>query len=453
MNDPRIIAIRILVEADKAGSTLDQAIDRHAGRLAELSKRDRALANTIVFGTLRWRQQLDRVIADCSTRALETIGPEALFALRTGLYQIIYLERIPVSAAVNTAVNAVKKLSNKGAASFVNAVLRKASARHAAMPLPDRNRDPDAYISARCSLPLWLVRKWTQRYGTEATIALGDAINSVPPITLRANTLKTDRETLKGMLEGQCGSLAFTEHSPVGLSMVSPEIPIHETEAFKQGLFQVQDEAAQMVAFLLAPRPGEHVLDACAGLGGKTGHIAQIMNNQGSITAADTSPVKLSHLDNDMKRLGITIVSTRALDLLDAGLKKETGHFDRVLLDAPCTGLGVMRRNPDTKWKRTPADITRLAKQQRTMIASAADLVRPGGTLVYAVCSCEPQENDRVIEDFLAKRNDFFLDPALPDTPGIPALPSLVDKGIFRTYPAVLSMDGFFAAILKRRDV
>ena len=221
-------------------------------------------------------------------------------------------------------------------------------------------------------------------------------------------------------------------------------------------MFQIQDEAAQIVTDFLAPLPNEKILDACAGLGGKTGHIAQLMENKGTIIASDVDPKKLESLELESKRLGIDIIHTKPLNLLKTSIKDFNFYFDRVLIDAPCTGLGVLRRNPDTKWDRSKNDIARLSGQQKKMLNSAANLVKPGGLLVYAVCSCEKEENEDVIHHFLNKRKDFSIDKDFKSNNYDSLITSLIDslitrEGFLKTYPDANNMDGFFAARLKRK--
>jgi 16S rRNA (cytosine967-C5)-methyltransferase len=323
-------------------------------------------------------------------------------------------------------------------------VLRKATTRYTEVAMPDKKADPALFVSKSRSIPLWLSRRWIDRFGLEACLGLLDAINTIPPITLRANTLKTNRDGLAKAMEDHVETMEPTVHAREGLSITRPTTPIHQTEAFIAGLFQVQDEAAQLVTTLLDPKPGERILDACAGLGGKTGHLGQLMENQGEIVAWDLDHKKLKILTTEMERLGITNVSAQKMDALNLAPEALDTPFDRVLVDAPCTGLGVLRRNPDARWHRTKKDIKRLAVQQKTILNNLADLVKPGGIIVYAVCSCEPEENERVMDAFLDKRTDFTVVPQ--------SHPLTSEKGIFKTYPDTLGMDGFFAVAMKKSN-
>ena len=259
--------------------------------------------------------------------------------------------------------------------------------------------------------------------------------------------MKTDRAVLLEALSSKVADIEKTKFTDEGLSFNSPVTAIHELKEFKRGFFQVQDEAAQIITHFLAPRPGEKILDACAGFGGKTGHIAQIMDNQGIVIAADTGGRKLESLAADMKKLNINIVKTRAINIIKSSIKDFDFYFDRVLVDAPCTGLGVLRRNPDTKWKRSRNDMKRLGSKQKKILNASASLVKPGGILVYAVCSCETEENENVIQHFLDRRKDFSIDTEFEPS-GYDQL--ITQKGFLKTYPEINNMDGFFAARLIR---
>lgn len=453
IKDPRHIAVNVLVSWHTSPHTLDKSLENHSDEISSLSKKDRNLCNALIFGVLRHREAIDWILCAFSKTPLETTHTTLLYLLRTALFQILYMDRIPVFAVINTSVDIAKIRLSKKAAGFVNAVLRNAAENFSNIPFPDEKKDKAKFISVKFSLPLWLSRKWNHAFGFEKTCRLCRQINTIPQITLRTNTLKTNRQSLAGELSTLAENIQLTAYAAQGISFTSPHISIHEFEAFKRGLFQIQDEAAQMVTQFLAPRPGEKILDACAGLGGKTGHIAQVMENKGTLVAVDIEPEKLESIKLDSKRLGIDIIQTKPLNLLKTSIKNFDFYFDRVLLDAPCTGLGVMRRNPDTKWKRTKNDIIRLSGQQKKMLNAAASLVKPGGLLVYAVCSCEQEENEDVIHTFLNKRKDFSIDKAFESGNDHNSMTRFISReGFLKTYPEVNDMDGFFAARLRRKS-
>jgi 16S rRNA (cytosine967-C5)-methyltransferase len=362
--------------------------------------------------------------------------------LRLGLFQAVLLDRIPASAAVNTSVQLAKEQAPAWVAGFVNALLRNAAKNWNQVPLPDPVREPDRHLAVRCSLPLWLVRRWIGRFGEAQAESLCRAVNEIPPVTARVNTLQTSRSRLIAALQTECSEVAAGKISPEAVIFRNPVGAVPSLESHRKGWFQVQDEAAQLVVHLLDPQPGELILDACSGLGGKTGHIAQQMQNRGKIIAEDKDENKLTRLASEMSRLLITIVECRTVDLIEEpGACSES--FDRVLLDAPCSGLGVLRKNPDARWRTEKMALKRFAGHQQRLLDRVAPMVKPAGVLVYAVCTTEPEETDGVVDAFLASRPDF--QPLRPSAlPGF--LQDLVDeRGRFETFPHRHGTDGFFA--------
>jgi 16S rRNA (cytosine967-C5)-methyltransferase len=448
-HDPRKKALDVLNTLNRGKNTLDSILGDIPQDERYLSRKDRALFTAMVYGVLRWRRRLDHVITHFSNTPIQKIEPGVLNILRLGLFQIIYLDRIPDSAAVNTSVEITKQIGASRAAGFVNALLRKAAANYSSVHFPAFEADPVTFLSAGQSLPGWLAQRWLKRFDKEAIMILCDTINSIPPITIRTNTLKTTREQLILSLENQVERIESTSVAPDGIKLINPKRPIPELSAFKNGWFQVQDEAAQLVALLLNPQPGESVLDACAGLGGKTAHIAQLMQNKGSVTAIDRDEKKLQQLDSEMQRLNIPIVHTQGHDLNSALDKNQFDVFDRILLDAPCSGLGVLRRNPDIKWNSTEKSLKRHANIQKRFLETLAPMVKPDGVLVYSVCSIEPEENEAVIHSFLKNNPEFVIDKSLGQVPE--TILSLIEpKTGFKTLPILNDLDGFFLTRLKR---
>jgi 16S rRNA (cytosine967-C5)-methyltransferase len=326
----------------------------------------------------------------------------------------------------------------------VNAILRNALREKESIAWPDMAKDPGRAIAVIHSHPRWLVERWLDEYGIDETIAICRKNNSIPPLAVRVNALKTSREKAIAALAGEGITVETASFSPDGLLLLPPAAGLRETAAFRDGLIRVQDEASQLVARLCAPQPGERVLDLCAGAGGKTLHIAALMENRGKITAVDLHPDKLRLLAAEAGRLGVTIVETLPGDA--AGTPEAFhGAFDRVLLDAPCSGLGTLRRNPEIRWRITPADLEKCSQIQRRLLRSAADCVKPGGRLVYTTCAVTAEENENVVGDFLAGHPEYTR--ISPD--GMP--PALVDThSFFRTFPHRHGTDGFFGAVFVR---
>jgi 16S rRNA (cytosine967-C5)-methyltransferase len=434
--------------------TLDMALDRileESGKT--FSRRDHALISALTYGVMRRRAELDWMIAHFSRTPLSKIDPPILNILRLGVYQIRFMDRIPVSAAVNTAVEMAKTVSGTWVVRFVNGLLRNVARQaefgFSELPYPDFRKDPIEALAVQQSFPKWLLQRWTERYGIMQTNHLCQVINQIPPITLRANTLRTKPRDLLVELATETRHIRMTVCSRVGISFDHPQKPVFETKAFKNGWFQVQDEAAQLIAPFLNPTPAERILDACAGLGGKTAHIAQLMHNKGEIVALDHADGKLKKLKHEMQRLGITIVHPLVMDLNHPIDVTRTGVFDRVLLDAPCSGLGVIRRNPDSKWSESKKNLARYHERQCRFLHHVAPLVKPQGMLVFAVCSMEPEENEQVVKKFLKDHPEFDISRICGNLSADARL--LVDhNGFLRTCPHLNDMDGFFAACFQR---
>lgn len=445
---PRKSALAILMNIEQGGRTLDQQMDRfHAESCFD--RRDEAFVNALVYGVLRWRGRLDWIIQAVASKVPAKMDPGVLSILRMGLYQIIFMDRVPNSAAVNTSVDLSKSLNKKWLTGFVNAVLRNALRRLPAIPFPNVEDDPVGALAADQSMPPWLAKRWIHQFGQKEAAALCAACNQIPPLVLRTHTLRIDPDSLLEALQPFAEQVRPSPYTPEGILLDGLKGPLFASDAYANGWFQVQDEAAQAVSHLLAPQPGHMVLDACAGLGGKTAHIAALMKNTGRITATDRDAGKLRKLSQEMLRLGIDIVSTRASELLKGEGLDPGESYDRVLLDAPCSGLGVIRRNPDAKWSRTPQDIDRCARRQNRLLANLAPRVKPGGLLVYAVCSTEPEETQAVIDSFLNKQTDFAIDRNLVDLP-LTLRPLLDRQGRLLTIPHKHATDGFFAVRLRR---
>jgi len=448
-DDARKTALLVLNTLDKKRKTLNSVLEEVIAKQVRLSKKDLALLYALVYGVLRWRGRLDWIIKHFSKTRLNRINPQVMNILRLGLFQVIYLTRVPVSAAVNTSVEMTKSVADPWVVRYVNGLLRNAVKNYRHVPFPDVANDPVLALASSKSFPKWLIKKWLDRFGLKETELLCDAINTIPPITVRANRLKTTRKTLMESLKGVAEHITETPYAPNGVSFFNPKKPIPAIDSFQKGLFQVQDEAAQLVTLLLNPQPGETVLDACAGLGGKTGHIAQRMENKGTLTAMDNDEQKLLRLMSEMNRLGVSIVTTKIHDLNNPLSPKRFGMFDRILLDAPCSGLGVLRRNPDAKWIASKQNLAHFQNRQIRFLENLAHLIKPSGVMVYTVCSTEPEENEAVVKLFLNKHSDFAIESNTTEMP--PEICTLVNSnGYLRTLPHLNNMDGFFAACLKR---
>jgi len=438
----REVAINVLrrVMADKAYSEL--ALNAALGR-SELSDNDRALACELVYGVLRHRAYLDWRLGRLARMPLEKMEWRVADALRLGAYQLLFLDRVPAYAAVDESVN----LAPRRAAGLVNAVLRAVVREKNFSPAPS-NADPLEAAAIRWSHPAWLLREWQDLFGIDAALALAQAGQQPPPATLRANVLKISRDDLLVRLAEL--SPAPAPYAPHGFTVPRLE-PALRHPAFAEGLFLVQGEAAQLVAELTGARPGERVLDLCAAPGGKATHLAGLVGLDGFVVAADVRPNRLRLLQANLRRLGVTNVVVRQLDASrPVDVAQARGPFDRVLVDAPCTSLGTLARHPEVKWQVAKNDSTRMADAQMPILGHAAECVRPGGALLYAVCTLTRAETFDVVERFLAERPDFALDDLRDEfAPRYDVF--LRDDGLFLSLPYRTGAEGMFAARFRRK--
>lgn len=446
----RTIALQILLAWHRSGTYPDQLLRDWLGKYPQIKSSDRALVFQLVYGVIRWQGKLDWVIGHYSQKPLEKLSQKVLVILRLGIFQILFLSRIPVSAAVNESVKLAKAGRAPWVGPFINGILRSLVRDKDHLAFPSKV-DPLSYLSIMGSHPVWLVEQWLEGWGFEKTEALCQVNNQIPPLTLRVNTLKIDRPGLLERLQEQAGRSIPTFFSPLGIRVEEPGVPLVQNALFQQGLFQIQDEASQLVAYILDPRPGERVLDLCAGAGGKATQIAQLMNNQGRIVAVDRQAGKLEDLQKNAARLGITIVQGMTGDAsLETLFPKNCRPFDRILIDAPCSGWGVMGRNPDLKWRLGPGDGPRLARMQNKFLQNAAKWLKSKGVLVYCTCTLNREENQEVVDRFLEAHPDFIREEVSAQLPK--SARRLVDEnGFYQTWPPAHGLDGFFSARLKKK--
>lgn len=433
MDRPRERALAILRDVEK-GTFADTLINK--ARQA-FDARDSAFLLELVYGVLRNRALLDWTLNQLSLQPVEKTDAWTRNILRLGAYQMRFLDRVPVSAAVNTATELAKVYGKKSG--YVNGLLRNLDRKRDTIIFPGPE-DPMRRLSVLHSHPEWLIRRWVKRFGVEATEGLLANNNRPAPLVIRTNTLKTTREELKASLDSEGARAVGSIYSPIGLEIVSGP-GIQELSSFRNGWFTVQDEAAQLIGMMLAPRPGEKALDACAAPGGKATHLAELMKNQGTLIALESDPKRIERVLENSARLGASVVAPTPGD----ATRYAEGGFDKVLIDAPCSGLGVLRRHPDGRWNKNEGTIKDRARLQRKILGNCAGLLKRGGALVYATCTTEPEENEEVVNDFLAKHADFAIDDPRPFLSASAA--KLVDtNNFFRTFPTVPEMDGFFGA-------
>ena len=445
--DARRLAFTVLTRVEEgafADLSLDIELERHPG----LERRERALATELVYGSLRQRARLDFALGRFCRQPLARVEGRVLTLLRLGAYQLLLLDRIPAPAAVHATVELAKGSGLGRAAGFINGILRALLRGREAIPWPDPEAAPLPYLEQMLSLPPWLARRWLRELGASEAMALGAALLQPAPFTLRVNTLKTDRTAFMAALREAGHEGRPTTFAPEGVQLIARgEGALPGADA---GWFQVQDEASMLIAHLLAPRPGERLLDACAAPGGKTTHLAALAGNEAQILALDLHEKRTRLVAQGAERLGCTGIRVAPCDLSRPPANLAPASFDRVLVDAPCSGLGVLRRNPELRWRRTPEDISRLARLQLTILENVAPLVRPGGCLLYSLCTRTPEETEGVVARLLAAHPEFCREDLRTAAPA--AWASLFDEnGALATAPHRHGgMDGFYAVRLRR---
>ncbi len=443
-NGPRKTAVRILDRIDEKGAFAEPLLDAALSRDRLANIHDRRLLTQLVYGTLRMRGRLDWIISRIYKGDMDSLDVTLRNILRVGLYQFLFMDRIPDFAVVDESVETAKGIQPRGAG-LVNAVLRTALRQRDALSYPDRTEDPAGYISVFFSHPRWLVEKWIGMLGTEETLGLCRADNENPPLMVRVNRLKMTREELERELSGEGYEVRPTAFSSDGLTVRLPG-PVRGLRHFREGYFQIQDEASQLVACLVDPEPGERIMDVCSGVGIKTTHLAERMQNRGRIVALDVNAAKGRALKGLARRLGITILESRTGDARMEPAKDFQESFDRILVDAPCSGLGTLRRNPEIKWRMTPEEMRNFPSLQKEILTNAVRCLKKGGLLVYSTCTIAVEENDGVVRSFLTDNRDVkqVRPPAAVDGRLID------DQGFFRTFPHRHGTDGFFGALFRK---
>jgi 16S rRNA (cytosine967-C5)-methyltransferase len=443
----RTAAFRALAAIASNHRDLPTALVESRRRLED--ERDRSLAAAIVHGTLRWQRACDYLIERVSTRSLDALDREVLIILRLSLYQLLHLDRVPSAAVVDDAVSLTRRAGKKSAAGFVNAVLRSTLRQRRALPLPKRPDNPAdrapalLYLGITLSHPEWLVARWLDRFGFDAAEKWAQFNNEAAPLTLSVNRLRATRDEARSALAGQGVECEPTRYAPYGLKVVTGNPLRHEAH----DLFLVQDEASQLVPIAVDAQPGERLLDLCAAPGGKTVVMSGDMGDSGVLAACDVRTRRVTLLRDTIRRAGCQ--HAHVVHVSTEGALPFANQFDRVLIDAPCSGLGTIRRDPDIKWRRVESDLPALAERQLTLLQRASGVVRTGGRLVYATCSSEPEENEWVVDRFLATQPAFRV-VDLRSGGRTELAPVLDHRGMLRTMPSAHGLEAFFAAVLEK---
>lgn len=443
MDFPRKLALEALYKIDKeeaySNIVLDELLNKNRN---VLSNKDINFISELVYGVTTWKLTLDTIIQKYSKIKIKKISPWVINILRMGAYQIVFLDKVPKSAAVNESVNLCKKYGGKSVG-FVNAILRKVE-KFDYLELFEIKNDIEK-ISKTNSMPEWIVKELNNEFNAEKVNEICKNSNLKPKITIRVNNLKTTRNELKKSLQSK--EIEVEDGILEDFLYLKNVKNITNLDEYKKGLFTMQDESAGLTALVLNPKEGESILDCCSAPGGKTTYIAELMNNNGNIKAWDLYKHRLDKVQENSKRLGIDIIKTEENDA--TVLKEEyIEKFDKILIDAPCLGLGVIKRKPDIKWQRKFEDIEEISKIQEKILNTCSEYLKKGGILVYSTCSIVKSENDKIVEKFLKSEN-FELEEI--NNINIENLENkITKKGIIKLYPSE-NMDGFFISKLIKK--
>ena len=441
----RQIASEILLKVDTRKAYADILLD-HALSTAALDERDRSLLTEVVYGTLRWRGNIDAKLSRKLRRPMTGADPFIRNLLRATLYQIIFLDKIPDYAAVNEAVE-IAKFRDGHAAGFVNGVLRNFLRHNNKVAEAAPNAQSRESLAEEFSHPEWLVQRWLADFGMEEAISLMRANNERSPLIVRVNTLKCSREELLDRFLRAGIDANPTNCSPQGIAIVSGPAVV-ELPGFAEGLFQVQGESAQLVSYLLGPQSGERILDACAAPGGKSTHIAEMMRDEGAVIALDISVQSIERIRENMTRLRLKSIQAIRSDASVKLSNSLAAVYDRILVDAPCSGLGTLRSHPEIKWQRDESDIKRLSNLQSQILGNVASYLKPAGVLVYSTCTLTGAENQQLIETFLEQHPGFKLEDAARYLPN--SASHMVRGKYYQALPHRDNTDGFFAARMRK---
>ncbi len=432
------LALRLI----KKGAFADVAVDKVLHQ-TDLSAIDRRLLTELVYGCVRRQRTLDALIDQLATKKAQP--PDLRIVLYLGLYQLRYLNQIPASAAVNTTVELAKQNGFSGLTGFVNGLLRqylRVSEVSDPLQLPD---SPIERLGVLHSFPDWIVQVWLDQFGRAETEKLCEYMNQPPHIDLRVNTLRSSLPEVEAAMQSGGIQVQRVPHLPQALRLPQGAGAIQNLPGFHEGWWIVQDSSAQLVSYLVDPQPGEVIADACAAPGGKTMHLAELMHDRGTVWACDRTSSRLKRLQQNIDRLGLNSIQIRIGD--SRKLPQLVEQCDRVLIDAPCSGLGTLNRHADARWRQTPATVQELSQLQGEILSHTASWVKPKGSLVYATCTLHPAENESVIQDFLGQHSDWKIEQ--PESDAVIA-PFLHPQGWAKVLPHQQGMDGFFMVRLKR---
>lgn len=443
-NNIRLISFDLLFRIMSKKSYPDLVINQYFLKNKHINEGEIKLITEIVYGTIRWKEKLRYCLNLFLSHEIKNKKVELILLI--GIYQILHLNSIPDYAAINETVELASIKFDKKIKNLVNALLRQISRNKENLDFPDQKTDTSRFMSVNYSYPKWLIDKWIDSYGTKVTKNMCISLNEHSRATIRVNQNLIERDKMLELISSDCKP-EKTKYSNVGIH-IDNQYKIINSNLYKDGYFSIQDESSQIVSLILDPKAGQTVLDACGAPGTKTNHIAELMKNKGTIICCDINNKRLRLVNNDTKRLGSTIVQTINADAKDLTFNCKI-KFDKILVDAPCSGLGTIKKNPDLKWNKNMDDINNLSSIQIGILNNVSRLVKTGGIVVYSVCTLMKEENEQVCEEFLNTNKNFNIDNNLPMK--YEKINRLLDRnGYFSSLKYLDHMDGFFIARFRK---
>lgn len=441
----RKLALLALVEVDKKDAYVNLSL-RELLRQKRLPAKERAMVTALAMGVVKMRLYLDHIVQHFCDYPLDELPVFVRNILRMAAYELVFFGH-PAAVVGNEYVKLAKRFEHEGLAALVNAVIRRMGEGWRDVPIPSLDEDPVAHISISTSHPRWMVARWVNLWGVEETLALCQANNEPPPLCIRVNLKYTERDLVARALEFRCRKIEPSPWVPECLRLDTTH-DVTKLPGFIGGLFTVQDEGAMVVTYLLEPKPGEIIVDACAAPGGKTTHIAEMTKDEAEVIAVDSHPSRLKLVEENAVRLKLFNIKTVLGDWTELA-QQFVNRADKVLLDVPCSGTGTLRRKADARWKKSEEQVRQLADLQLRLLEASSSVVRKGGVIVYATCSLEPEEDEQVVKSFLELHPEFVLEDPRPFLPAeIPG--AVTGEGFLRLFPHKHNTDGVFAARLKK---
>ncbi|WP_100404525.1 16S rRNA (cytosine(967)-C(5))-methyltransferase RsmB [Bacillus solitudinis] len=444
----RDVAVDVLLQIEKNQAYSNLLLNQTV-RKSKLDRRDVGLLTELVYGTIQRRDTLDYYLSPFIKKGLHSLEDWVKVLLRLSVYQLVYLDRVPDRAIVHEAVNIAKKRGHKGISGMVNGVLR--SIQRQGLPSIEDEKDPIRYLALKTSHPEWLVKRWIEQYGFDDAEAMCEASLVPPSITVRVNRTKATAEQVLNLLQDE---EVKAKHGDLSLdALIIEEGNLFETNVFKEGFVTPQDESSMLVGRALGAKTGMVVLDACAAPGGKSTHIAEQMDNQGQLISVDLHEHKVKLIKESANRLGLSIIETVVSDSRKLDSVLNENKFDRILIDAPCTGFGVIRRKPDIKWSKSENDVQAIRRIQQEILHAVAPYLKKGGILVYSTCTVDKDENEETVKTFVRENSHFSYDESLINRlPQRVAQSNRYQDGMLTILPQDYGTDGFFIACLKKND-